>query len=100
VVLEGRDIGTVVFPDAEAKIFLTASEATRARRRVSDLESRGQKADYDATLRDIRLRDAQDSGRDVAPLRPADDAILVDTTDMGIDIVVGELAALVRTRST
>lgn len=98
VVLEGRDIGTVVFPDAEAKIFLTASDRTRADRRVQDLESKGMKVDPKNTLDEIRARDAQDSGRAVAPLRPADDAITVDTSDMGIDAVVDRLTEIARSK--
>jgi cytidylate kinase len=98
VVLEGRDIGTVVFPDAEAKIFLTASDETRAGRRVRDLEARGQSADPRKTLEEIRVRDAQDSGRAVAPLRPAEDAIMVDTTNMDFDAVVEHLVRIARSK--
>jgi CMP/dCMP kinase len=96
VVLEGRDIGTVVFPDAEAKVFLTASAEVRARRRVKDLASRGITADLGQTLAEIRARDAQDSERPVAPLRAADDAIVLDTTDLDMPAVVEELARLAR----
>ncbi|HEX7479781.1 MAG TPA: (d)CMP kinase [Polyangiales bacterium] len=96
VVLEGRDIGTVVFPDAEAKVFLTAADQTRADRRVRELAGRGVQADFAKTLEEIRARDAQDQGRAVAPLRPADDAILVDTTAMDIDLVVTRLAEIAR----
>jgi CMP/dCMP kinase len=99
VVLEGRDIGTVVFPDAEAKIFLTASDDTRADRRVKDLTARGVNADPAKTLDEIRTRDAQDSSRAVAPLRPAEDAILVDTTSMTFDQVVDHLAEIARSKS-
>jgi CMP/dCMP kinase len=98
VVLEGRDIGTVVFPDAEAKVFLTASDEARAGRRVQDLANKGIAADPDATLREIRARDAQDSGRAVAPLRPAEDAVMLDTTTLGIEQVVDRLVALARTK--
>jgi cytidylate kinase len=98
VVLEGRDIGTVVFPDAEAKIFLTAAAEVRAQRRVHDLTQRGLPADFDQTLAEIRARDAQDSGRSVAPLRAADDAITLDTTDLDIDAVVDRLAELARAK--
>jgi cytidylate kinase len=94
VVLEGRDIGTVVFPDAEAKVFLTASADIRAERRVRDLESRGIPADFGQTLAEIQARDAQDSGRSVAPLRAASDAIVLDTTNLDIPAVVDELARL------
>jgi cytidylate kinase len=94
VVLEGRDIGTVVFPDAEAKVFLTAGAEIRAERRVRDLESRGIPADLGQTLAEIQARDAQDSGRSVAPLRAAPDAIVLDTTNLDITAVVDELARL------
>jgi cytidylate kinase len=94
VVLEGRDIGTVVFPDAELKVFLTASPDVRAERRVLDLQSRGIQADFGQTLAEIQARDAQDSGRSVAPLRAAPDAIVLDTTKMDITAVVDELARL------
>ncbi len=98
VVLEGRDIGTVVFPDAEIKVFLTASPSTRARRRVGDLEARGIPAVYDEVLSEIEKRDQQDSSRPVAPLKPADDALFVDSSDMAIDEVVDSLVALVKKR--
>lgn len=98
VVLEGRDIGTVVFPDAELKVFLTASAQTRAVRRVGDLATRGVPADLDQTLNEIRARDTQDSTRPVAPLAPAPDSILVDTSDMDLDQVVRHLTALARER--
>jgi cytidylate kinase len=96
VVLEGRDIGTVVFPDAEAKVFLTASADVRADRRVRDLQSRGIQADRGQTLAEIQARDAQDSARPVAPLRAADDAIVLDTTNLDIPAVVDQLARVVR----
>jgi cytidylate kinase len=94
VVLEGRDIGTVVFPDAEAKVFLTATPVARAERRVTDLASRGTTADYETTLAEIRARDAQDMGRTVAPLRPADGSITVDSTELGIEQVVARIVEL------
>jgi len=80
VVMEGRDIGTVVLPDAEAKIFLTASAEERARRRHRELEQRGESPAFEAVLRDIRERDARDQGRETSPLRPAPDAVVVDCT--------------------
>jgi cytidylate kinase len=98
VVLEGRDIGTVVFPDAEAKVFLTANDDTRAARRVQDLAAKGISADPDKTLSEIRARDAQDSGRAVAPLRAAEDAIMLDTTAMNIDAVVDHLISIARSK--
>lgn len=88
VVLEGRDIGTVVFPDAEVKFFLTADDAVRARRRHDELVAKGQSGTYEATLEDVRQRDKQDTMRPVAPLKRADDAILVDSSNLDIDAVV------------
>jgi cytidylate kinase len=96
VVLEGRDIGTVVFPKAEAKIFLTASPEIRAHRRVSDLHSRGIAAEFATTLDEVRTRDAQDSNRAVAPLKPAEDSVVVDSTGLDIDQVVQRLLEIVR----
>lgn len=96
VVLEGRDIGTVVFPNAEAKVFLTASPPARAGRRVSDLRGRGVDASYETTLAEIEARDAQDSGRAVAPLRPADGSVIVDSTELGIDQVVARVVEVAR----
>ena len=96
VVLEGRDIGTVVFPNAQAKIFLTASPEIRAHRRVDDLKSRGMEAEYDATLRDVQARDVQDQNRAVAPLRPAPDSVVVDSTGLGIDQVIERVVQITR----
>ena len=96
VVLEGRDIGTVVFPDAEVKLFLTASAEERARRRVQDLQNRGTTADYDEILRQIRSRDEADSTRAIAPLRPAEDAVILDSTSLGLEAVVQHVLELVR----
>jgi CMP/dCMP kinase len=84
-VLDGRDIGTVVFPDAETKIFLTASAEARARRRAAELERAGERIDYPDVLADIRLRDERDTKRAAAPLKPAPDAHLLDTTHLDID---------------
>jgi cytidylate kinase len=98
VVLEGRDIGTVVFPDAELKVFLTADAQSRATRRVSDLAERGIMADFGQTLADITLRDARDSTRSVAPLRAAPDAVPLDTTHLDVDAVVEQLANLARSK--
>jgi CMP/dCMP kinase len=98
VVLEGRDIGTVVFPDAELKVFLTASPESRATRRVSDLAERGIIADFGQTLADIQLRDERDANRPVSPLRPASDAVTLDTTHLDVDSVVEQLAELARSK--
>ncbi len=95
VVLEGRDIGTVVFPDAEVKLFLTASAEERARRRVKDLESRGIMVDYDELLAQIRARDEADSTRAIAPLRPAEDAVILDSTSLDMDAVIQHVLDLV-----
>jgi len=94
-VLEGRDIGTVIFPDALLKVFLTASVEERARRRTEELRSRGQPADPATVLADIRARDEQDSSRQHAPLKPASDAVTVDSTGASVDQVVERLAEMV-----
>lgn len=96
LVVEGRDTGTVVFPSAEAKFFLTATEEERARRRVAEL---GAGADYEKTLAEIRERDQRDASRDVAPMRPADDAVLVDSSTQTIEQVVESLARTVEERA-
>jgi cytidylate kinase len=90
-VLEGRDIGTVVFPDADAKFFLTAAADERARRRHAELGAKGDPSTYDEVLADQRQRDKDDSERAVAPLRPADDAKIVDTSGMPLEAVVETL---------
>ena len=84
-VLDGRDIGTVIFPDADVKIFVTASPAVRARRRAVELEQAGERIDEAEVLADIRRRDERDSTRTIAPLKPAPDAYLLDTTHLDID---------------
>lgn len=85
VIMDGRDIGTVVLPDAELKIFLTASAEARAERRMLELNAKGVEAKFEDVLRDILYRDEQDSGRDVAPLKPAEDSVLVDTTEINFE---------------
>ena len=96
-VVEGRDIGTVVFPDAEVKVFLTASNEARARRRVLQNEERGVGlTDFDEVLADIIRRDEFDSSRAASPLKPADDAVHVDSSDMTIDEVVACICDLAR----
>lgn len=84
VIMDGRDIGTVVLPDAEVKVFLCADVETRARRRFLELEQRGTPKPFDEVLRDMEQRDYNDTHRAAAPLRPADDAIMIDNTDMGL----------------
>ena len=96
VVAEGRDVGTVVLPDAGAKFFLTASDEVRARRRVEELQASGIEAMYDETLAEIRRRDQRDSSREAAPLVCAPDAIVVDSSILSIDEVVDRMAAVVR----
>ncbi|MGB5376243.1 MAG: (d)CMP kinase [Polyangiales bacterium] len=96
VVLEGRDIGTVVFPDAEVKLFLTASAEERAKRRVADLQNRGTEADYRQILAKIRSRDEADSTRAIAPLRPAEDAVILDSTSLDLESVVQHVLELVQ----
>lgn len=100
VVVEGRDTGTVVFPHAQAKFFLTATEAERARRRVAELAATGATVDYDQTLREIAERDRRDASRDIAPMVPAKDAVLVDSSAQTLAEVVDSLAATVRTRAS
>ncbi|MBI4516902.1 MAG: (d)CMP kinase [Deltaproteobacteria bacterium] len=96
VVMEGRDIGTVVFPQAPLKIFLDASPAERARRRAAELKARGEVVDVAAMEREIAERDTRDRTRAHAPLRPAPDARVIDSTGRAIDEIVTELAALAR----
>ena len=94
-VVEGRDIGTAVFPEAELKVFLTASAAERARRRVAQNERRGiGSTDYDEVLADIERRDDIDSSRDASPLKPAADAVQMDSTGRSIDQVIDRICAL------
>ena len=88
VVMVGRDIGTVVFPDAELKIYLDASVEERARRRLREIQSRGEHGDYECILEALRKRDTYDSSRELAPLKPAEDAIILDTEGLSIDEVV------------
>lgn len=94
VVLEGRDIGTVVFPDAEVKAFLTASPEVRAKRRYDELVGKGVEVTYKETLSEVILRDEQDANREVAPLKPATDATIIDTSEMSIGQVVSRVIEL------
>ena len=98
VVMEGRDIGTVVFPDAAVKLYLTADPAARARRRAIEIRARGESVDEAALARAIAARDERDSRRAHSPLRPAADAIVLDTTPLTLDGVVEEMARLARER--
>ncbi len=99
IVVEGRDIGTVVLPDADVKIYLTASAEARALRRNAQNVAEGRGDDYKAVLADVQRRDHLDSTRAVSPLRPADDSVLVDTSEIGIDDVIGRLLMVVRDRT-
>ena len=96
LVADGRDMGTVIFPDAPFKVFLTASAAERAERRYKQLKSKGLDVTLASLLQEIELRDARDASRTVAPLRPAADAVVIDTTGQPIPAVVAEVLAVVR----
>ena len=97
-VLDGRDIGTVICPDAEVKLFVTASAECRAGRRWKELTGSGQATSYEDVLDEVRKRDARDMGREDAPLRPASDAVTIDTTEMSIDEAVAAAEAAVRAK--
>ena len=97
-VLDGRDIGTVIAPDADAKLYITASAEARAKRRLAELEGRGASVHFAEVLADIRARDERDSGRDFAPLSRAADADLIDTSDLTIDQAIAEALRLVEAR--
>lgn len=90
-VLEGRDIGTVVFPDAEVKVFITASSKVRARRRVEQMEEQGEEADFEEVLSEMVARDKRDSEREIAPLVKAEDALEIDSSDRDVDDILDEL---------
>ena len=96
VIMDGRDIGTVVLPKATVKIFLTATPEVRAKRRTDELIAKGQKADYAQTLKDIKQRDYQDMNRPIAPLKQAKDAVLVDTSEMDINQVLSAIKQIVQ----
>jgi CMP/dCMP kinase len=96
LVADGRDMGTVIFPDAPFKVFLTASAAERAKRRYKQLKEKGLNVTLAALQREIEARDERDASRTVAPLRPADDAVLVDSTGMPIEVVVAKVFAVVQ----
>ena len=96
VVMDGRDIGTTVLPDADIKIFLTASTQERALRRFQEISTKGIKVTYQEVLNDIENRDRLDSEREHSPLRPAEDSIIIDTTQLSIEEVVQKIVSLVR----
>ena len=95
-IMDGRDIGTVVLPDAQVKVFLTASAEVRAKRRYDELLAKGMEADYNQVLEEMVQRDYQDSHRAIAPLKQADDATLVDTSDMNLEQVLEALETIVK----
>ena len=96
VIMDGRDIGTVVLPDAQVKIFLTASPESRARRRTDQLAEKGIQADYQAVLDDIIKRDYNDTHRETAPLKAADDAVLVDTTELTLPESIDAVTSIIK----
>ncbi len=98
VIMDGRDIGTEVLPNADVKIFLTATLEERARRRFEELKAKGQAADFDAVKTEIAQRDKQDTEREIAPLKQAADAILIDSTNLTIEEVVAQILAICSTR--
>lgn len=96
VIMDGRDIGTVILPDADLKIFLTASVGERAKRRFAELSAKGSDISYEEVLSDMKRRDEQDTNRSAAPLKMAEDAVLLDTTGMGIGESIDAVCALIR----
>lgn len=98
VIMDGRDIGTVVLPDAKIKIFLTASAACRAKRRYEELAEKGMDVNYDDILHDIETRDYNDSHREIAPLKPAEDSVLVDTSGETLEKSLSRLLAVIEQR--
>lgn len=97
-VLDGRDIGTVVCPDADAKLFITASQEARAERRVKELQARGETAIYARVLQDMQERDARDQGRSISPTKPATDALIIDTSDLTADQVFERALAFIASK--
>lgn len=97
-VLDGRDIGTVICPDADVKLFVTASAERRAERRLKELEQRGEDTTYDMVLADVIARDKRDSERDVAPLIAAEDAIVLDTSNLSIDEAIAQAIAEIQAK--
>lgn len=98
VIMDGRDIGTVVLPEADLKIFLTASAEARAQRRLAELEAKGVESTFDEVLQNIKYRDAQDTSRAAAPLKQAEDAVLLDTSDIDFAASLDKLSALIEER--
>lgn len=98
VIMDGRDIGTVVLPDAQIKIFLTASPQVRAKRRFDELIEKGMDVNFDDILSDVITRDYNDSHRDIAPLKPADDSIIVDTSELNLEQSVSKMISIMKER--
>ncbi|MBR2714863.1 MAG: (d)CMP kinase [Ruminococcus sp.] len=98
IIMDGRDIGTVVLPDAKIKIFLTASAKVRAKRRYDELIEKGMDVKFEDVLSDVETRDYNDSHREVAPLKPADDSIIVDTSDLDLEQSVEKLLSIMKER--
>ena len=96
VIMDGRDIGTVVLPDANVKIYLTASSKVRAQRRYDELTAKGEKCDFDAIEKDIIDRDYRDMHRETSPLKQAEDAVLLDSSDLDIDGVVARMKEIIK----
>lgn len=99
VIMDGRDIGTVILPDADVKIFLTASPECRAKRRYLELQAKGQTVTYEDVLREMNQRDTQDSSREVAPAKAADDAVILDNSDLTLEESVDAVIRLVREKT-
>ena len=99
VVMDGRDIGTVVLPNADVKVFVTASAEERARRRCRELEQKGNPTPYEEVLHDIEYRDKQDSTRAIAPLKPAEDAVMLDNSDLNAEQTLNALVAIVEEKT-
>ena len=97
-IMDGRDIGTVVLPNAQIKIYLTASAQARADRRYKELTEKGQEVNYDNILKEIELRDYQDTHREIAPLKKADDAVLVDTTELDLNGSIEYMLKVIKER--
>jgi len=95
-IMDGRDIGTVVLPDAQLKIFLTASAEVRAQRRFLELQQKGSDETYEKVLEDLKARDYQDEHREIAPLKPAEDSVIVDTSDMPLDVSIQTVVDLIK----
>ncbi|MGN0692815.1 MAG: (d)CMP kinase [Oscillospiraceae bacterium] len=98
IIMDGRDIGTVVLPDAQVKIYLTASDKVRAERRCAELIAKGENADFDTVLDDIRRRDYNDMHRETAPLKQAEDAVLLDTSELDPEQSLSRLVEIIRSR--